>query len=106
MKKYLVDIVITNKDTFNTENIEKVFVNRNDAVEYREEVLDNLPRNCYSHWAKVFTVIKCSCGEEVICSNFTNTCDNCESDYNFNGSLLASREQWGEETGESWMECY
>jgi hypothetical protein len=106
MKKYLVDIVITNKDTFDTENIEKVFVNKNDAIEYREEVLNSLPSNCYSHWAKVFTLVTCHCGEEVICSNFTNTCDNCESDYNFNGSLLASREQWGEETGESWMECY
>jgi len=30
-----------------------------------------------------------------------NTCDNCGADYDGKGSLLAPREQWGEETGES-----
>ena len=48
----------------------------------------------------------CSCGCEVILSNFTNTCDNCDSDYNMTGDLLAPRNQWGEETGEYWWECY
>lgn len=50
-------------------------------------------------------IVKCSCGQEVNCPNFTNTCS-CGSDYNFNGSLLASRSQWGIETGEHWSECY
>jgi len=49
---------------------------------------------------------KCSCGEEVILSSFTNTCDKCDSDYNMQGDLLAPRSQWGEETGEHWSECY
>jgi len=48
----------------------------------------------------------CPCGCEVILSNFTNTCDNCDSDYNISGDLLAPRSQWGEETGEPWWECY
>ena len=45
-------------------------------------------------------VIKCDCGQEVICSGFTNTC-NCERDYNMSGDLLAPRAQWGDDTGES-----
>ena len=43
---------------------------------------------------------KCSCGRELTCEEFTNTCE-CGKDYNWNGTLLASREQWGEETAES-----
>lgn len=41
-----------------------------------------------------------SCGREVVLSGFTNTCD-CGADYNMNGTRLASRSFWGEETGES-----
>jgi hypothetical protein len=44
---------------------------------------------------------ECECGEEVVLHGFTNTCDRCERDYNQSGSLLAPREQWGEETFES-----
>jgi hypothetical protein len=40
------------------------------------------------------------CGAEVQLSGFTNTCD-CGTDYNMSGQELASREQWGEETGET-----
>lgn len=40
------------------------------------------------------------CGEEVVLHGFTNTCE-CGADYNMSGQLLASRSQWGEETGES-----
>jgi len=43
---------------------------------------------------------RCSCGKEVELAGFTNTCD-CGADYNSSGQLLAPREQWGEETGES-----
>ena len=42
----------------------------------------------------------CECGEEVELLQFTNTCA-CGRDYNMSGELLASRKQWGEETGES-----
>jgi hypothetical protein len=54
----------------------------------------------------VSPVIRCECGDEVLCEDFTNTCDRCGADYNFNGSLLAPRSQWGEETGERWQDCY
>ncbi len=47
----------------------------------------------------------CECGKEVELSHFTNTCE-CGADYNFAGQRLAPREQWGEETGEHWTECY
>jgi len=43
---------------------------------------------------------RCLCGREVELLFFTNTCE-CGRDYNMLGQLLASREQWGEETGES-----
>ena len=46
--------------------------------------------------------IRCRCGHgEVELGGFTNTCDRCGRDYNWNGDLLAPRDQWGEETGES-----
>ena len=48
---------------------------------------------------------ECSCGLEVELANFTNTCE-CGIDYNTAGQRLAAREQWGEETGEHWTECY
>jgi uncharacterized CHY-type Zn-finger protein len=51
-------------------------------------------------------ILKCSCKRNVILDSFTNTCVNCESDYNMQGQLLADRSQWGEETGEHWSECY
>jgi hypothetical protein len=43
---------------------------------------------------------RCVCGAEVALSGFTNACD-CGRDYDMGGSLLAPREQWGEETGET-----
>lgn len=45
-------------------------------------------------------IVTCSCGREVACSGFTNTCE-CGADYNYAGMRLAHRSQWGEETGES-----
>jgi len=40
------------------------------------------------------------CGEEVELGGFTNTCENCGTNYNFAGQRLADRSQWGVETGE------
>jgi len=52
-------------------------------------------------------VIECvDCGSPVELFNaFTITCD-CGADYNWAGQRLAPRSQWGEETGESWEDCY
>lgn len=44
--------------------------------------------------------IRC-CSEELPCPNFTNVCPICGSSYNWAGQLLAPRDCWGEETGES-----
>lgn len=44
---------------------------------------------------------KCKCGHTVVCSSFTNTCRACGRDYNRAGQLLAPRDQWGDETGET-----
>lgn len=47
-------------------------------------------------------LLKCVCGGSVVLDMvMTNTCDKCGRDYNSNGQLLAAREQWGEDTGES-----
>jgi hypothetical protein len=54
---------------------------------------------------KGYTVVMCDCGKELECHHFTNTCD-CGADYNFSGTRLADRSQWGEDTGEHWMQCY
>ena len=51
-------------------------------------------------WERGYTEVKC-CGAWLLCDRFTNTCERCHADYNGSGQLLAPREQWGEETGES-----
>lgn len=54
---------------------------------------------------KGFVEVRCDCRRKVICSGMSTTCD-CGRDYNWNGDLLAPRNQWGEETGEHWTACY
>jgi hypothetical protein len=44
---------------------------------------------------------KCVCGENVQLFGFTNTCNQCQRDYNMSGQELAPRSQWGLETGEN-----
>lgn len=48
-----------------------------------------------------YVEVVCDCGETVACTGFTNTCERCGRDYNWNGTLLAPRSHWGEETGET-----
>jgi hypothetical protein len=104
--KYRVDIVLTGKgDNFEQKFIEKDFDDSFDAHEERERICNNVPEGFYVSWNKVYPVVICECGEEVPCGSFTNECE-CGCDYNFAGQLLADRSQWGEETGESWQECY
>lgn len=43
--------------------------------------------------------IQCDCGRTLCCEGFTTTCE-CGADYNWNGTRLAPRRHWGEETGE------
>lgn len=54
----------------------------------------------YHHSYVEEAVGRCTCGELVELGGFTNTCS-CGRDYNWSGTLLAPREQWGEDTGES-----
>ncbi len=58
--------------------------------------------NSFPH--RVPAQIRC-CGIWLSLGKFTNTCCKCGADYNGSGQLLASRQQWGEETGEHWSEC-
>jgi len=69
------------------------------------ETLYDLGIETHTSHRRVAAVGKCECKLHVVLSNFTNTCD-CGRDYNSGGQLLAAREQWGEETGEHWTECY
>jgi hypothetical protein len=49
-----------------------------------------------------YPVVRCACGGEVHClDSWANDCDHCDREYNRDGSLLAPRSQWGEETGEN-----
>lgn len=45
----------------------------------------------------------CVCGETVTLGRWTCSCD-CGRDYNSAGQELAPREQWGEETGETYSD--
>lgn len=45
----------------------------------------------------------CECGVTLDLAHFTNTCD-CNREYNSAGQLLAPREFWGEETGETYAD--
>jgi hypothetical protein len=46
---------------------------------------------------------RCQCGVELSLDRFTNTCE-CGRDYNTAGQELVPREQWGEETGETYTD--
>lgn len=83
--------------------VEKDFETVEEAHEYAEKLFDD--DMDLSRIPKVYPVAECSCGAEVVCFSFTNTCD-CGRDYNFSGQLLEDRSQWGEETGENWQDCY
>ena len=54
---------------------------------------------------RVSASLEC-CGERLSLGRFTNTCGSCGADYDGNGNRLAPRSQWGEETGETWNDCY
>jgi hypothetical protein len=105
--EYLVEVIVADRRTHEDINTyEKTFIDRDEAHEYRESIEKEMQDYQYTRWSKVIPVVTCHCGEKVYCTAFTNTCDRCEADYNFNGELLADRSQWGEETGESWQDCY
>lgn len=60
-------------------------------------------------WTRKLTtpgVIECEhCRTHVTLDHhMTNTCDRCGVDYNMSGQRLAPREQWGEETGETYSD--
>ena len=44
--------------------------------------------------------ILCDCGLRVICAEDVNPC-RCARDYNMSGQVMAPRNVWGEETGET-----
>ncbi len=107
IKGYRVDLCISfNDGTKAVENKRKMFKDKIDACKYVEKIAESLMKDAKISYRKISPVVKCGCGMEVLCVGFTNTCIGCDTDYNFNGDMLAPREQWGEETGESWWECY
>lgn len=53
-------------------------------------------------WPMIILCARCFTMIEL--QEFTNTCPGCQQDYNPMGQVLAPREQWGEETGESLSE--
>ena len=105
--KYLLAFTVKNMLTLEREEhlcIEKECSSREEAHDFIEEYSAKLPAHCEGNY-RLTPVVVC-CGEDLLCTSFTNTCSVCGADYNFAGSRLASRSQWGEETGEHWSECY
>lgn len=46
-------------------------------------------------------IMRCDCGSKIeLWSSWANDCPKCHREYDSGGTLLAPREQWGEETGE------
>ena len=103
--KYIVIFAIKNTDTLEIRDADKMCSCVEEAQKHRDAIRKTVNSNEKVHCDRMFPVVTCQCGCEVVCYGFTNTCE-CGCDYNFNGSLLAPREQWGEETGEHWSECY
>lgn len=104
--KYRMRIVMINNETYDSRDIEKDFINPQKANEEMYKLIDSERKeNEFVSFKRIIPVAECDCGEEIECLNFTNTCE-CGRDYNFTGSLLADRSQWGQETGEHWSECY
>lgn len=104
--KYMLEFAYTNRITNEVLYVEKAFDTKEDAEKDRIILQGFKQSEEYISWDKVIPLVKCDCGTEILCRNFTNTCENCETDYNFSGQKLADRSQWGEETGENWQDCY
>jgi hypothetical protein len=82
--------------------LDRAYVNLLEVLESKEYVFKEFD---YDYTYRVPAELTC-CGTQLVLSRFTNTCSECGSDYNQSGSLLASRQFWGEETDEPWHECY
>lgn len=106
MVSYLLEIQLFNEKLNRYEDFTEKFADIYEAEIKREKIIENKPQGWSVSWNKIYPLVKCSCGEEIVCINFTNTCEKCEKDYNFAGVELAERSQWGEETGERWQDCY
>ncbi len=73
---------------------------RRSGGEYVDSGLTDADGKSIQKWQRSKVEVKC-CGEWFHCGGFTNTCEYCGADYNMSGQQLASRSQWGEDTGES-----
>lgn len=88
IKKYVVEWYEPDEEGF-LKYKDKEFADQYDAHEFRDTV-------CIRpgvRTVKVVPVVGC-CGTEVYCSGFTNTCDCCGRDFNWNGTELRPRGQW------------
>ena len=105
-KRYLARVSVNAPGELTAE-MELEFDFRKEAVIFLEEQHQR-KRDDVTLRTKIIPVVYCCPGEDgrVECDSFTQTCPVCGSDYNFSGTLLAPRSQWGEETGEDWGDCY
>ena len=82
--------------------LDRAYINLLEVLDSKDYVFKEFD---YDYTYRVPAELTC-CGTQLVLSRFTNTCSKCGADYNQSGSLLASRQFWGEETGEQWHECY
>jgi len=87
-------------------------IDESQLTEIKKQSLAKAREKCIDRGVQVYNnsyrepaIGLCECGEEVVLHGFTNTCENCNRDYNSAGQELAPREQWGYETGEHWTDC-
>ena len=61
--------------------------------------------DCGTHLERVPMTIRCDCGSILeLWDSWANGCNCCHREYNSGGQQLASREFWGEETGEHYAD--
>lgn len=76
------------------ENLAKCILREHKVKPGRFREIDN------SYWEPAQGICNV-CGEVVyLYSGWANDCEKCGTEYNGSGQMLASRDQWGEETGE------
>ena len=56
---------------------------------------------CQRSTIRLPAIVRCPCGALLeLESSWLNTCSSCGRDYDGSGTVLSSRQHWGEETGE------
>lgn len=98
MNTYLVEVIAVDPSFNEFKEYSTKCNDLDKAYSFQENFENSVSEGMRITYSRVTVVVECMCGKEVECRNFTNTCE-CGQDFNFSGQEIASRSQWGEETG-------